>query len=60
NQFYVRISEVGGVGFDPVAAKDNGNGLYNSDKRIIAVKGTIRYEKLENSMDIHITVPLED
>ncbi|MGB4847231.1 MAG: hypothetical protein WBP41_04895, partial [Saprospiraceae bacterium] len=60
NQFYVQISEIGGVGFDPAASKDKGNGLYNSDQRIIAVKGTIKYEKLENSMDIHISVPLED
>ncbi len=59
-QFNIHISENGGIGFDPISSKDKGNGLYNTDNRILAIKGRIRYEKLENSMDIHITVPLED
>ncbi|MBK9983438.1 MAG: hypothetical protein IPP15_13805 [Saprospiraceae bacterium] len=60
NQFALRISEMGGIGFDPAASMEKGNGLYNAEHRMTAVKGSIKYEKLENSMDIHITVPLED
>ncbi len=58
-QFQIHISEMGGVGFDTTASFDKGNGLYNAGKRIKAINGDIRYEKMEKSMDIHITVPLE-
>ncbi|HZV69728.1 MAG TPA: triple tyrosine motif-containing protein [Saprospiraceae bacterium] len=58
-RFMIHISEIGGTGFDPTGSIDKGNGLYNSNKRIKAIHGEIKYEKMENSMDIHISIPLE-
>jgi len=58
SQLNIHISEVGGKGFDPMIAQEGGNGLYNCRKRIQSIHGRLEFEKLPDSMDIHIAVPL--
>ena len=53
------IEELGGRGFDPADFKDKGNGLYNMQKRMELVGGSIRYERRPEAMCTHISLPLE-
>jgi signal transduction histidine kinase len=46
------------IGFDPILLRGNGNGLYNVDKRMRHINGTISYQKIDNDMVIKIYVPL--
>jgi signal transduction histidine kinase len=57
--FEVHITETGALGFDPEAAKEKGNGLFNSQKRMAAIGGDIRYEKTPEAMHIILSLPLK-
>lgn len=54
----IQIEEVNGVGFDPVAHKNSGNGLFNIEKRMKQIEGSIEYTKLANAMTIKVILPL--
>ncbi|MBP6417150.1 MAG: hypothetical protein KA330_11885 [Chitinophagaceae bacterium] len=54
----IRISEIGGKGFDPTQAAEKGNGLYNCNKRMASIHGHITFEKTKDAMQILITAPL--
>lgn len=58
DHFVIKISEIDGIGFDPVVATDKGNGLYNCQKRMDMIQGTISYSKTVDTMDIIISTPL--
>lgn len=58
--FHVHLAEMGANGFDPAITEGNGNGLYNAAQRMKKLNGRLVFEKLPNSMDIHIIVPLEN
>lgn len=58
-EFHVHIAEMGGKGFDPNTTEGSGNGIYNASMRMKRINGSLTFEKLPNSMDIHITAPLE-
>lgn len=53
----IRIEEVNGIGFDPIANKNNGNGLFNVEKRMTQINGYLAYSRLENSMIIEVILP---
>ena len=55
---HIRISEIGGKGFDPAQAAEKGNGLYNCNKRMASINGKLTYEKTNEAMQILITAPL--
>jgi signal transduction histidine kinase len=59
-QLEIHIAEIGGAGFDPALSLENGNGLYNSRKRMDTVGGQLIFEKTSEAMHIHITIPLND
>jgi signal transduction histidine kinase len=56
--FSILILEKDAVGFDPSSAIERGNGLYNIRKRLDAIGGNIQYQKTNEGMEIHITIPL--
>ncbi len=54
----IRVSEIGGKGFDPVLSTDKGNGLYNCSKRMNSIQGQLTFERTNESMQILITAPI--
>ena len=56
--FRLMLRELGGKGFDPLANKELGNGIYNAERRMKSIGGTIEYVKSPESMDITLTMPL--
>ncbi|HQW11916.1 MAG TPA: histidine kinase [Saprospiraceae bacterium] len=50
----VTIDEIGGKGFDPAQADENGNGLYNMKKRVEAINGTIDFQNSGDKMQTTI------
>ncbi len=54
----ITMIERNAIGFDPILLRGNGNGLYNVDKRMRHINGTISYQKIDNDMVIKIYVPL--
>lgn len=54
----IRISEIGGKGFDPTQADGHGNGLYNCTKRMTSIDGQLTFEKTNDGMQIIITAPI--
>ncbi|MBK9736455.1 MAG: hypothetical protein IPO92_16460 [Saprospiraceae bacterium] len=54
----ITIFERGSKGFDPKAAIDKGNGIYNIQKRMHVIKGSIAYHKEVGGMLISMTCPL--
>jgi len=59
DQLNIHIAEIGGQGFDPVIATEKGNGLFNCQKRMDATGGTLTFQKTNEAMRIHISVPLK-
>ncbi len=58
NAFSINISEIGGIGFDPVLAMEKGNGLFNCRRRMEAIGGRIVFERKPDAMEIKIQAPL--
>lgn len=58
--FKIHISELNGKGFDVDSGKETGNGLYNCMKRMETINGKIVFEKMPDSMDIYIAVPIKE
>ncbi|MBP6416878.1 MAG: hypothetical protein KA330_10510 [Chitinophagaceae bacterium] len=54
----IRISEIGGKGFDPDQASEHGNGLYNCNKRMTSIDGQLAFEKTNDGMQIVISAPI--
>jgi signal transduction histidine kinase/ligand-binding sensor domain-containing protein len=59
DELHIHIAEIGGKGFDPAVATENGNGLFNSRKRMDTAGGSLTFEKTNEAMTIHISVPLK-
>jgi signal transduction histidine kinase len=59
DQLMITIHEVNGIGFDPEAKAETGNGLYNSNKRMNTIGGNIEYLKYASAMTIIISVPID-
>jgi signal transduction histidine kinase/ligand-binding sensor domain-containing protein len=55
---HIHITEIGGKGFDPVLATENGNGLFNCRKRMDTAGGGLTFEKTIDGMRTHIFIPL--
>jgi signal transduction histidine kinase len=58
DEFSIFISEIGGIGFDPEPAREKGNGLYNCQRRMGVIGGSITFERKPEAMEIQIQVPL--
>jgi signal transduction histidine kinase len=58
NQLEINIVEHDGVGFVPDECTKIGNGLYNIQKRISELKGTVEYKKMPGMMTISFKIPL--
>lgn len=56
----IEICELGGVGFDFDSKIGSGNGLYNIQKRIEKLNGSIKYNRTETGMNISIKIPVEN
>jgi signal transduction histidine kinase len=56
----MEITELGGVGFDFDSKIGTGNGLYNIQKRIEKLNGSIKYDRTETGMKISIKIPVEN
>lgn len=57
-QLSIRISEINGIGFDPLLSSEKGNGLYNCQKRMTTIQGNISFEKTNDAMQTIITAPI--
>lgn len=58
DQLTIRVTEIGGKGFDPAASEHEGNGLYNCRKRMDFIKGRISFERTPEAMHIIFSAPL--
>lgn len=56
----MEITELGGLGFDFDSKIGTGNGLYNIQKRIEKLNGSIKYDRTETGMKISIKIPVEN
>lgn len=56
--FMITISEIGGVGFDPEVSKNDGNGLFNIERRIEKINATISHSLTDKAMITVIKYPL--
>lgn len=56
--FEIRILEIGGKGFDPMLSLNKGNGLYNCQKRMETIGGTIQFVKGDETMEVVLCVSL--
>ncbi|MFI5405623.1 MAG: triple tyrosine motif-containing protein, partial [Nitrososphaerales archaeon] len=45
DELKIRISEIGGKGFNPSDSIDKGNGLYNCNKRMASIHGSIKFDR---------------
>ena len=54
----ISIIEHNAVGFDPLQKINEGNGIYNINKRLDQVGGVIQYERVNTDMEIKISVPI--
>jgi len=58
DQVSIKVSEIGGKGFEPTASEEKGNGLYNIRKRMKAIHGHISFEKTPDAMHIIFSAPI--
>lgn len=58
DQLTICFFEKGSSGFDPVLQTDQGNGLYNIQKRADQIGAKIQYEKSIHGMKSLLTIPL--
>lgn len=58
HDFEIHIAEIGAKGFVPAEGAE-GNGLFNSRKRMDTIEGSISYAMTEAAMHIIITVPIQ-
>jgi len=59
DQIILKVTEVGGKGFDPATSEREGNGLYNCRKRMDFINGRISFEKTPEAMHIIFSAPLK-
>lgn len=59
DEFVIKISELGGKGFNPHESIEKGNGLFNCQKRLKSVDGKLSFEKTGDAMNIFIAVPIK-
>lgn len=59
DRYVLRITEIGGKGFDPGAAIHLGNGMFNISKRMEEVKGEFSYSVTSQGVDFLLSVPID-
>lgn len=60
NKFEMTIDEVDGVGFDADKIAENGNGIYNIQKRMDKIGGSIHFLRTSQNMKFIINLPMYD
>ncbi|MBK8700655.1 MAG: hypothetical protein IPN29_14430 [Saprospiraceae bacterium] len=54
--FTIHIREIGGMGFDPITSSTSGNGIFNMQKRMANVGGTLVFEQTASGMETRVMV----